>query len=285
MIWYASRLWDNFGQLLISNHSRILHITLQPCPCHWPLTRPAHLCQALSNGRAAAAESNERRKIGAPQGPFDRIQSTYTRGNSMIYYQRSTVIAHFRYKWSMGARTFGMVSSAKKTTSKSVSWTLKKRLKARPDVIVHGPYHTATQATFPDQRCLASWTYTTAMSLLKRRCWILAWGGNGVRNYQPPSEETGSIRINFDVRVILLLPSLLRRKMIAKHHRCLPARWKRRQTLTLWQSTSVPLQGTCLRSMRWRHMCGFYVSWIQNIFSLWSGIIHVIYVILLLWHM
>lgn len=26
----------------------------------------------------------------------------------------------------MGARTFGMVSSAKKTTSKSVSWTLKK---------------------------------------------------------------------------------------------------------------------------------------------------------------
>lgn len=153
-----------------------------------------------------------------------------------------------------------MVSSAKKTTSKSVSWTLKKRLKARPDVIVHGPYHTATQATFPDQRCLASWTYTTAMSLLKRRCWILAWGGNGVRNYQPPSEETGSIRINFDVRVILLLPSLLRRKMIAKHHRCLPARWKRRQTLTLWQSTSVPLQGTCLRSMRWRHMCGFYVS-------------------------
>lgn len=114
------------------------------------------------------------------------------------------------------------------------------------------------------------------MSLLKRRCWILAWGGNGVRNYQPPSEETGSIRINFDVRVILLLPSLLRRKMIAKHHRCLPARWKRRQTLTLWQSTSVPLQGTCLRSMRWRHMCGFYVSWIQNIFSLWSGIIHVI---------
>ena len=126
VIWYASRLWDNFGQLLISNHSRILHITLQPCPCHWPLTRPAHLCQALSNGRAAAAESNERRKIGAPQGPFDRIQSTYTRGNSMIYYQRSTVIAHFRYKWSMGARTFGMVSSAKKTTSKSVSWTLKK---------------------------------------------------------------------------------------------------------------------------------------------------------------
>ena len=55
--------------------------------------------EPLSNDGAAAAESNECRKIGAPQGPFARwveapnfqILSTYTSGNTMIIWYTTKV--------------------------------------------------------------------------------------------------------------------------------------------------------------------------------------------------